>query len=497
VASIPTITAPISSARPSRLADAARLAAFALAVLLVEALLARGVSGPEVARYVFLFLGVFVLAAVFRFPLPTAIVLFALIDFDFPTELFAKSVGPITVKPHEVALGCLLIVAAVRPERRTWGGNAGLALGVFLAMAGLSGALAVLNGDVSLSDAFNWGRPLGLLAFFYVVVRLFPKPEQLRPLLVAVAVLAALTGAVATMVALGADFGSALEGADANTITSEGLGSIQRVRLAGLSAGYAIFWYVAVQAALARGWPRALWLLALAGIGLDIAVSFNRNMWLGLVIGAALIAIFGGARIRHRLAVGSAVAVAGIAALMVFGSSTTNSDVVQPIVKRGATLFDPSKTRKESSLEDRARESGAAWKEARDNVLIGVGAGTPFGLNMTEPISSGSFIIGTTQTPQLFLHNQYLYLLLIAGLPGLLAFLFFLGQPMVRAFQRPERDPAITALGVGIAMIMISSVVAIYFTVDDMTAVLGLLAGVLVADQQGPAAAGEPSGLRP
>ena len=37
----------------------------------------------------------------------------------------------------------------------------------------------------------------------------------------------------------------------------------------------------------------------------------------------------------------------------------------------------------------------------------------------------------------------------------------------------------------GIALIMVSAVVAIYFTVEDMTAVLGLLTGVLVADAEG------------
>ena len=44
-------------------------------------------------------------------------------------------------------------------------------------------------------------------------------------------------------------------------------------------------------------------------------------------------------------------------------------------------------------------------------------------------------------------------------------------------------------------MIMLSSVVAIYFSVEDMTAVLGLLAGVLVADMEGPYRRREPSGL--
>jgi O-antigen ligase len=114
---------------------------------------------------------------------------------------------------------------------------------------------------------------------------------------------------------------------------------------------------------------------------------------------------------------------------------------------------------------------------------------------MSEPVDTGSFIIGSTSVPQLFLHNQYLYLLLISGVPGLAAFLLFLGLPIAQAVRRTPRDPAITSLAVGIAMIMISSVVAIYFTVDDMTAVLGLLAGVIVADAEGRAAAGESSGL--
>ena len=65
----------------------------------------------------------------------------------------------------------------------------------------------------------------------------------------------------------------------------------------------------------------------------------------------------------------------------------------------------------------------------------------------------------------------------------------------MRSFRRAPIDPAITACGVGIAMIMISSVVAIYFSVEDMTAVLGLLAGVIVADLDGRASEGLDSGL--
>ena len=495
MASIRTITAPTWPPRPGRLADAGRAAAFVLGVFALEALLARGVSGPVVSKYVFLFIGVFAFAAISRFELPAAIVLFAFVDFIFPAGYFARQVGPITVKPYELILACLFVLALVRPRRRTWGGTPGTALAIFLALVGFSAVLGVSAGRVSVTEAFNWARPLDLLTMFYVVVRLFPEPERRRALLGAVAVMAALTGVVAAMIALGAGFGHALEGNGENLITEEGVGSIQRVRLVGLSAGYALFWFAVVKVAMRRGIDRLFWLAIVAGIGLDIAVSFNRNMWLGLVFGLMLMVVFGGTAVRHRLAVGAAVAVAGIAVLFVFGSSSTSNKIVQPIAKRGATILNPGKTSQENSLQDRARETKAAWATAQEHLLTGVGAGAPFGAISLEPISSGSFIIGKRATPQLFLHNQYLYLVLIAGIPGLIAFLVFLGGPLLAALRRPTRDPGVTALGIGIAMIMISSVVAIYFTVDDMTAVLGLLTGVIVADAEGPAAARRPSGL--
>jgi O-antigen ligase len=233
----------------------------------------------------------------------------------------------------------------------------------------------------------------------------------------------------------------------------------------------------------------------LAGILADIAVSFNRNMWLGLAFGAILMAVLGGAAVRHRLALGVAIATAGVAVLVVFGTSATQEQFVQPIVKRGSTILNPSKTSHESSLEERAKETSHALEVIDEHPLFGVGAGASFNVFKEVPISTGSFIIGTTTEAQLYLHNQYLYLILIAGIPGLIAFVFFLGSALLKALRRVPRDPAITGLGVGIAMIMISSVVAIYFTVDDMTGILGLLAGMIIADSEGRAARGEPSGL--
>jgi len=210
-----------------------------------------------------------------------------------------------------------------------------------------------------------------------------------------------------------------------------------------------------------------------------------------VAIGFLLSAFVGGTIVRTRLATGLAVVIAGIGLLVVFGSSSTSNRVVSPVVSRGATIFEPEEVTREASFRDRVEETEAAWKTARENLLLGVGVGAPFGLLVVHPIGPHSFEL----TPQLFLHNQYLYLLLIAGIPGLLAFVAFLGIPLVQSFRRRPRDPAIAACGVGIALIMISAVVAIYFAVEDMTAILGLLAGVLVADAEGAGARGERSGL--
>ena len=170
---------------------------------------------------------------------------------------------------------------------------------------------------------------------------------------------------------------SSLQEAGGNTVKQqEALGSVQRVRLSGLSAGYALFWFTAVQIAAKRGTPRIWWSLLLAGIALDIVVSFNRNMWIGTIIGLVLMAIvrFDGS---SRLATGVAVALARLTLFIVFGSSSTSNHVVEPIIQRGETLINPAKTSKESSLEERAKETSEAWATAQNISCWGWGRERP------------------------------------------------------------------------------------------------------------------------
>jgi O-antigen ligase len=491
VASTRTTTIPTWPAAARQLPDPVRLAALALAALAIEALLAKGVAGEGLTRPILLFAGVAAVAFVLRFPMATAVVFLGLTDFIFYPTFFAFELGPLSVRPHELALVGLLFLAVVRPQRRSWGGSAGFALAAFVGALLLAGVLAVSDGRAPLSDVLSWGRPFFLLTFFYVVVRLFPRPEQRRVLLTGAAVLAAVAGIVAVVMSLGAGIGDTLSGGGESILKEEeGAAGLLRVRLAGLSAAYALFWYVAVRAATARPGRRAAWALVLAGMALAIAISFNRNMWLGLIAGLALMMIVGGPFVRNRLTIALIASVAAIALLATFGSAT-ESRVLDPVVKRGSTLFNPGKVEASNSLSDRQRENRIALPKAQENAVIGIGPGVNFGVYNFEFAGPHSIQVET----QLFLHNQYLYLFLICGLPGLIAFLAFLLIPVLRSFRRKPTDPAITACGVGIAMIMISSIVAIYFSVEDMTAILGLLAGVIVADYEGRASDRLKSGL--
>jgi O-antigen ligase len=491
VAGIRTTTIPTWPEAARRAPDGARVAAFVGATLLLEALLAHGVAGSGLSRPTLLLAGVAAIALIFRFPLATSIVFLGFTDFIFYPTFFQLEVGALNVRPHEVALVALLVLAFLRPQRRTWGGGAGIALAAFLGLLLVASGLALLDGRVALTDVFNWARPFAPLTFFYVVVRLFPRPEQRRLLLTGAAVLAAVAGGIALVAALGSSIGDTLKGGnDAIVKEEEGAAGLLRVRLAGLSLAYALFWYAVVRTATAAAGRRWRWTLLLSGMAIAIAISFNRNMWLGLLAGLALMAVAAGPFFRRRLAFAGAISLAAIVLIAVFGSAT-ESRVLEPVVKRGATLFNPGRVEASSSLTDREKETHVAWPVAKRHPLLGIGPGVEFGVYETEFVGPHSLRV----EPQLFLHNQYLYLMLICGLPGLIAFVLFLAIPAVRALRRAPLDPAIAACGVAIAMIMISAVVAIYFSVEDMTAVLGLLTGVIVADFEGPAADRLGSGL--
>jgi O-antigen ligase len=416
------------------------------------------------------------LALVFRFPAAAVVLAVVLSAGVFHDDFFALPVP--VLRPADLVVGALLLVSLVRPRRRTWGGTAGLLLGLFLAILVLSSVATVSAGRATPADVLSWARPFWLLTLFYVVVRLFPERDQARRMLDVGAIVGALTGVAAVLAALGTPLADLLQDPALQTVREEeGLGLLARVRLPGLALSYALFFYTLLRFVEARGLSRAGWALVLGAGAANLLVSFNRNMWVALMIGLLAVMLLGGSTIRRRILAGAAATLTTLAVLALSGAGVDQQSRLYPIVERGATIFKPEEIRESQSLSDREIETRPAIRTAREHLLTGIGPGVPYGAYRISVVADGEL---AARQPRRFLHNQYLYMVLLGGIPLLLCWLGYLGAALRCAWRAP-RDPLVAAAGIGIFMIMLSAVVEIYFSTQRWTTTLAMVAGAIVA----------------
>lgn len=457
---------------PPRDRTALRVAAVLVALDLA---IAVAVVEPRLQRALLLVAGVVALALVFRFPFAATCCVLILTDSIFYAGFFSGHAGPIGLKGEEIMFALVFALALFRPRRAWWGGTAGGLLALFLALVLVSDAAAISVGRVGLTSAFNWTRPFAFLGLFYVVVRLYPERAQLQRILLAAAILAAVTGFVGLAITAHPSLGSHLQGPGAQEVRP--FGGLTRIHLAGLGFAYMLLWWAALESLSARG-SRRFWLSAIVvGMVLNLALSFNRNMWVGTFLGLMLLLVVGGTAWRRRLLVALCLAGAGLVLLVAALGSVAPSSAVDPLVQRGSTLLNPQSVGEEDSLLSRANETHFAWIAAKQHPLLGVGAGAGFGVAYNQSQGNGFF----KRVQQNFLHNQYLYLVLIGGVPGFLLFVAFLLTVLRRAWSGPRLTHPLTVLGVGIVMLMVSAAVMPYFSVPDMTAAIGVIAGVIIA----------------
>ena len=467
------LPAPGPEVLPRRL----RIAALIAAVVLAELALGVMVVDPRFRPLLAMGAALAALALVFRFPFAAIVLVLVLVASVLPADVASVPAGPVELTLAELTLGAVVLVALVRPRRAWWGGAAGGALAVFFGVVLLATVIAMQAGRTGLSDAFATVRPLGLLALFYVVVRLLPERQQVDRLLTAATVVAAVTAAVSLLLAAPgaplADFvADRVQGA---ITTDEGLGVVNRVRLPGVMLGFALFWYAAVRWATSRGRERVTWLGLGLLIGAGIAVSFNRNMWAGLVFGLLVMLALAAPVRRQFLAVLVVVIAVGLG-IGLSSARVSSGSPLYPIVERGATLLDPSATSREDSLDDRQEENDAAVPAIREHPVLGVGPGAPFGRRATIIEANGA---RTERVDQLWVHNQYLHLALLGGLPALLAFLAFVGFVLRDGVRRASQDVPALAMTVALFTVLLSAIVMIYVVNPTGAAVIGLVGGAI------------------
>jgi hypothetical protein len=258
-----------------------------------------------------------------------------------------------------------------------------------------------------------------------------------------------------------------------STFTTEDTGFL-RVRPPGLTTVYIVAGF-----ALARvlwgprrhrlfGWG----LLAVALTG--VVLSLNRNMLLGLALGLCAAAVI--APQKHRFVVLGAtlgLVLSGFT-LLAQGSSAVESNA---IVSRITSIANYSGL-KTQSLNDRFYENRIALERIRAHPIGGLGWGPDYGAMLLR--SDDGFLVSQ---PRDFMHEQYLWIWMRAGIIGLLALLAMLALGVWNGARwcrmRHGKDDAWLGAGVVVALVAMaaSSNVAIYLTPpDSIVPLVGVLA---------------------
>ena len=204
-----------------------------------------------------------------------------------------------------------------------------------------------------------------------------------------------------------------------------------------------------------------------------VILSLNRNMLLGLALGLCAAALV--APQRRRFVVMAAVlgmTLSGVVLLAQGSSYESNA-----IVSRVASITNYSQLQTQT-LDDRYYENGIALARIRAHPIGGLGWGPDYGAMLLS--SDDGFLVSQ---PRPFMHEQYLWIWMRAGLIGLMALIAMIVLGLVNGARwcraRQAQGDAWLGAGVVVALVALaaSSNVAIYLTPPDSTVPLvGVLA---------------------
>jgi hypothetical protein len=373
-----------------------------------------------------------------------------------PAEvLLWLSIGSLVFIPY--SLRRTLAALAVRRE----------SLALFALLGAVVAGVAVgMENGASLHDATFSMRYMLFYAAFWPALLALAYDRVLVMRLASVGVVAVVVLSIGQLI-VGPSTHLFLIGSSdlSGAISSDDTGFL-RIRPPGLTSVYVVgaFALARVLWGPARGRMLGWFMVAVTLTG--VAVSANRNMLVGLVIGLAAAAVV--TRQRHRVLVMAATVAAVVAALVLLAQSSAAIDS-NPVVSRFASVTNYSELQTQT-LDDRYYENGIALQRIRSHPIGGLGWGPDYGAYLLT--SDDGFLVST---PRPFMHEQYLWIWMRAGIIGLgaliamLAFGIWNGARYCRA--RHGGDDAWLGAGVVVAVVALaaSSNVAIYLTPPDST----------------------------
>lgn len=375
--------------------------------------------------------------------------------FEPGEVLLWLSIGSLVFLPY--GLRRTLAALAVRRES--------LAMFAFLAAVVFGVAVGMENGASLHEAAFSMRYMLFYAAFWPALVAFaYDRALVIRLVCIGVAAVAVLT--VAQLIVGSSRQLFLIGSSDLSGSLSTSDTGFLRVRPPGMTSVYVVAAFALARVLWGPARGRMLGWLMVALTITGIAISANRNMAVGLVAGLAAAAVF--TRQRHRVTVLATTVVAVIAALVLLAQSSATIGS-NPVVSRFASVTNYSELQTQT-LDDRYYENGIALQRLHAHPITGLGWGPDYGAYLLT--SDYGFLVST---PRPFMHEQYLWIWMRAGIIGLgaliamLAFGIWNGARYARA--RHGSDDAWLGAGVVVALVALaaSSNVAIYLTPPDST----------------------------
>lgn len=306
------------------------------------------------------------------------------------------------------------------------------AMGLFVAMQFVGIAVGLERG-ASFVDIGHGFRPVIYWAAYWPIVAFLSRPGGREAVFRIAAALALLSVGLQVLQVSGL-FGSHrlfLTELGDNTIVTEG--GFLRVRPPGLTLVYVVGIFAIAYLLWGPRRRRTVPIVLAVASLLGVALSLNRNMLIGLVLGIAVgfLILPGRFRLLAIFTVAACIAALGYSAL---GSSPTGGGTVGTITARFGSIgnYNGLKT---NTLNDRFYENQKAIRTLERNPLLGIGWGTSYGATYT--VFPQNYPVRIRRD---FIHQQFLGIWLRMGLPGLVAFLAVLWVAFRRATTTARSD---------------------------------------------------------
>lgn len=314
------------------------------------------------------------------------------------------------------------------------------------------------RGVFPFKHVYNTARPMFHYLFFFVVAFGISDRRQLEIVLKSLIVIGALVGVL--MIAqyiVGPEHRIfAVQWWQAASLRVEALSEEERDVTRSLPPGMFAMPFLLIMSILlactAEKRQRVFYGICGASIGIGIVFTFTRSLWLPVMSALVLTWTLSAGRVRKQLAIYTVVLVAAVL-LGSFGVAKVAPGAAgqrfgKAVTERFLSMFETKKVVASSSIQNRIDENRYAVGLIKQHPISGIGVGNPVHYKVwTRPGMYTRLIY-----PVYAIHNSYLELWVVYGLPAVLAFIAIAILVLVRSFvlYRRATDPFVKALALGV-----------------------------------------------